>query len=64
MPLLTSLGCGVAYHTITQNCKGEVMEFLSVLGAILIGYILFIAAFLRFVRLVHKKDVRVVRHGW
>jgi len=40
------------------------MEFLSVLGAILIGYILFIAAFLRFVRLVHKKDVRVVRHGW
>jgi hypothetical protein len=61
---LTTWRIGTAYHTHTPFYKGEPMEFISALGAILIGYILFIAVFLRFVRLVHKKEVGMVRNGF
>jgi hypothetical protein len=60
---LTTFGIEGAYHTHTPFYKGEAMEFISVLAAIFVGYILFLAVFLRFVRLVHKKEVGVVRHG-
>jgi hypothetical protein len=39
------------------------MEYMSALGAILVGYILFVLVFFRFLGFVHKKEAAIVRHG-
>jgi len=39
------------------------MEYISALGAILVGYVLFVVVFFRFLGLVHKKEAAVLRHA-
>jgi hypothetical protein len=39
------------------------MEYLSMLGGILVAYVLFVVGFFRFLGLMHKKEAAVVRHS-